>query len=187
MTDVFDGEAISRADREFLDSLNNHPLMRHPLYSVPPPPRPDYAGCTTTAERTARQRACFPAALDWMLVNYAYYADAFMGKGGIISLVDGKIGTIVGLRGFMQPYTVIEEGPNGGLRKTSVVDAWMSHPLRAHIDEVQTRSDRLRPTYTQDGITVYNRYWPPAHPTGGGDIETFEAFFVRLVPDDTER
>jgi len=110
-----------------------------------------------------------------------------MGKGGIISLVDGKIGTIVGLRGFMQPYTVIEEGPNGGLRKTSVVDAWMSHPLRAHIDEVQTRSDRLRPTYTQDGITVYNRYWPPAHPTGGGDIETFEAFFVRLVPDDTER
>ena len=41
MTDAFDGDAISQADREFLDSLNNHPLMQHPLYSVPPPPRPN--------------------------------------------------------------------------------------------------------------------------------------------------
>ena len=186
MTDAFDGDAISQADREFLDSLNNHPLMQHPLYSVPPPPRPNYNGCTTVAERTVRQRACFPTALDWMLINYAYYADAFMGKGGIISLVDGKIGTIAGLRGFMQPYTIVEEGPNGGLHKTSVVDAWMSHPLRAHIDEVQTRSDRLRPTYTENCVTVYNRYWPPAHPTSGGEIKTFEAFFARLIPDATE-
>jgi hypothetical protein len=185
--DAFDGEAVSRADREFLDSLNNHPLMQHPLYSVPPPPRPDYAGCTTTAERTARQRACFPAALDWMLVNYAYYADAFMGKGGIISLVDGKIGTITGLRGFMQPYVIVEEGPKGGLHKTSVVDAWMSHPLRAHIDGVQTRSDRPRPTFEEQGITVYNRYWPPVHPASGGEIETFKTFFERLVSDSTER
>ena len=41
---AFDGKAISKADREFLDSLNNHPLMRHPLYSVPAPPRPRYLG-----------------------------------------------------------------------------------------------------------------------------------------------
>ena len=187
MTDAFDGDAVSRADRGFLDSLNNHPLMQHPLYSVPPPPRPNYSGCATVAERTVRQKACFPAALDWMLINYAYYADAFMGKGGIISLVDGKIGTITGLRGFMQPYTIVEEGRNGGLHKTFVVDAWMSHPLRAHIDEIQTRSDRLRPAYTEDGVTVYNRYWPPAHPTSGGEIETFEAFFARLIPDNAER
>jgi Family of unknown function (DUF5906) len=187
MTDAFDGDAVSRADRGFLDSLNNHPLMQHPLYSVPPPPRPNYSGCATVTERTVRQKACFPAALDWMLINYAYYADAFMGKGGIISLVDGKIGTITGLRGFMQPYTIVEEGPYGGLHKTFVVDAWMSHPLRAHIDEIQTRSDRLRPAYTEDGVTVYNRYWPPAHPTSGGEIETFEAFFARLIPDNAER
>src|SRR5215475_12649962 len=136
--------------------------------------------------KTARQRACFPAALDWMLINYAYYTDAFMGKGGVISLVDGKIGTIIGLRGFMQPYTIIEEGPNGGLRKTHIVDVWMSHPQRAHIDAVQTRSDRLRPTFEEAGIIVYNRYWPPAHPPRGGEIKTFEAFIARLVPDETE-
>jgi hypothetical protein len=73
---TFDGNAISRADREFLASLSDHPLARHPLYSVPPPRRPDYEGCTTIADRQVAQKACFPAALDWMLVNYAYYADA---------------------------------------------------------------------------------------------------------------
>ena len=35
-TDTFDGDAISRADRKFLASLSDHPLMREPLYSVPP-------------------------------------------------------------------------------------------------------------------------------------------------------
>ena len=182
--DTFDGDAISRADREFLASLGDHPLVRHPLYSVPPPPRPNYEGCTTIDERTEAQKACFPAALDWMLVNYAYYTGAFMGKGGIISLVDGEIGTIASLRGFMQPYTIVEEGPRGGLKKTSVVDVWMMHPQRAQIDAVQTRPDRPRPTFTEDGLTVYNRYWPPAHPTSGGEIATFKTFFARLVPDD---
>src|SRR4029077_4230534 len=133
------------------------------------------------------QEACFPAALDWLLVNYAYTADAFMGKGGVISLVDGKFSTIASLRGFMQPYTIVTEGPRGGLQKAPVVDAWMTHPLRAHIDAVQSRSDKPRPTYTEDGLTVYNRYWPPAHPKSGGEIATFESFFARLVPDEVER
>ena len=161
--------------------------MRHPLYSAPPPPRPDYDGCTTVDDKTEAQQACFPAALDWMLVNYAYYTDAFMGKGGIISLVDGKMATIASLRGFMQPYTIVEQGPRGGLKKMSVVDVWMTHPQRAHIDAVQCRSDKPRPTYTEDGLIVYNRYWPPAHPTEGGEIATFESFFARLFPDDVER
>jgi hypothetical protein len=183
----FNGEAISRGDREFLKSLNDHPLARHPLYSVPPPPRPNYAGCTTTAEKAAAQKACFPAALDWMLINYAFYADAFMGKGGIISLVDGKIRAAIGLKGFMRPYTIVEEGPNGGLKKTSVVDAWENHPLRINIDGVQTRPDRLRPTFEEDGLHVYNRYWPPAHLAEGGEVETFKTFFARLIPDEIER
>jgi Family of unknown function (DUF5906) len=184
---AFDGDASSRADQEFLASLSDHPLLRNPLYSVPPPPRPDYIGCTTIYERTRAQQACFPAALDWMLVNYAYYTDAFMGKGGIISLVDGKTGTIASLRGFMQPYTIVEEGPRGGLKKTSVVDAWITHPLRAHIDKIQCRPDKPRPTFMEDGLLVYNRYWPPAHPASGGDLAPFETFFTRLFPDDTER
>lgn len=184
---AFDGDAISQADREFLASLSDHPLLRNSLYSVPPPPRPDYARCTTVYERTGAQQACFPAALDWMLVNYAYYTDAFMGKGGLISLVDGKTGTIASLRGFMQPYTIIEEGPRGGLKKTSVVDAWLTHPQRAHIDGVQCRPDKPRPTFTEDGLLVYNRYWPPAHPTSGGEIATFESFFAQLIPEAVER
>jgi hypothetical protein len=185
--DTFDGDAISRADREFLASLGDHPLARHPLYSVPPPPRPNYEGCITIDERAEAQKACFPAALDWMLVNYAYYTGAFMGKGGIISLVDGEIYTIASLRSCMQPYAIVEEGPRGGLKKTSVVDVWMMHAQRAQIDKIQTRPDKPRPTFAENGLLVFNRYWPPAHPTSGGEIETFKTFFARLFPDDTER
>src|SRR5262245_55055269 len=126
MNDSFDGDAVSRADREFLASLSNHPLMRHPLYSVPPPPLPK-AG---TAE--AARQACFAAALDWMLVNYAFCKSAFMGKGGVISLVDGEMGSIASLRGFLQPYALVTEGPRGGIKTISVIDEWMRHPRRMH-------------------------------------------------------
>jgi len=186
-TDRFDGEAISRADREFLTRLGDHPLLRNPLYSAPPPPLPDYAALTSAAAIEAAQKACFVAALDWLLVNYAFCKSAFMGKGGIISLVDGEMGSLASLRGFMQPYAFVGEGPHGGTKIASVVDDWMRHPLRVHIDKIQTRFDRMRPTFEEDGIAVYNRYWPPAHPTSGGEIKTFEAFFARFIPNDTER
>ena len=104
---AFDGKAISKADREFLDSLSNHPLMRHPLYSVPPPLLPDLAAFSTNDEWEAAKEACFNPAVDWMLVNYAYYSGAFIGKGGIISLVDGELRSIASLRGFMQPYAIV--------------------------------------------------------------------------------
>ena len=184
--DAFDGDAISRADREFLASLDDHPLARHPLYSVPPPLLPDYARLSADAVEAARE-ACFAAALDWMLVNYAYCKSAFMGKGGVISLVDGEMGSVAGLKGFMQPYALTSVGPRGGIKTRSVVDDWMKHPVRAHVDKVQTRPDKPRPMFVEDGLNVFNRYWPPAHPKSGGEIETFRAFFARLVPDEVER
>ena len=42
MDESFDGDAISRADREFLASLGEHPLRRNPLYGAPCPPRPNF-------------------------------------------------------------------------------------------------------------------------------------------------
>jgi hypothetical protein len=183
---TFDGDAISQTDREFLASLGDHPLVRHPLYSIPPPALPNYAALPTGGAEAA-QKACFAAALDWVLVNYAYCKSAFMGKGGIISLVDGELCSVASLRGFMQPYALVSEGPRKGIKIRSVVDDWMKHPLRAHIDKVQTRSDKSRPTFVEDGLTVFNRYWPPAHPTSGGEIEIFNTFFARLVPQDVER
>jgi len=110
-----------------------------------------------------------------------------MGKGGTISLVDGEMRSLASLRGFMQPYTLVGEGPRGGTKIVSVVDDWMRHPQRAHIDKIQTRFDQPRPTFVEDGLIVFNRYWPPAHPTRGGELKTFEAFFARLIPNDTER
>jgi hypothetical protein len=184
---AFDGEAISRADREFLMRLGDHLLLHNPLYSAPPPPLPDYAALASAAAVEAAQKACFVAALDWLLVNYAFCMNAFMGKGGIISLVDGELGSLASLRGFMQPYTLVSEGPRGGTKIVSVVDDWIRHPLRAHIDKIQTRFDQPRPTFVEDGLTVFNRYWPPAHPTSGGELKTFKAFFARLIPNGTER
>src|SRR5262245_60160104 len=185
--DAFDGEAISKADREFLTRLGDHPLLCNPLYSASVPSLPDYAALTSAAAIEAAQKACFAAALDWLLVNYAFCKSAFMGKGGVISLVDGEMGSLASLRGFMQPYALVCEGPRGGTRIMSAVDDWMRHPLRVHIDKIQTRFDQPRPTFVEDGVTVLNRYWPPAHPTSGGEIETFEAFFGRLIPDNAER
>jgi hypothetical protein len=190
--DRFDGEAISRADREFLARLSDHPLMRNPLYSVPAPPSllSSYGIAPATASVAAieaAENARFTAALNWTLVNYAFCKSAFIGKGGVISLVDGEMGSLASLKGFMQPYALVREGPKGGTKIVSVVNEWMAHPLRAHIDKIQTRADRLRPTFEEEGLHIYNRYWPPAHPASGGEIETFKAFLARLVPDDTEQ
>src|SRR5262245_3391905 len=184
---AFNGEAISRADREFLAKLGDHSLMRNPLYSAPPPspllssylPAPASA---SAAAITAAENARFTAALNWLLVNYAFCKSAFMGKGGVISLVDGEMGSIRSLDVFMRPYAMKD-----GRKMISVVDKWTEHPLRAHIDKIQTRSDRPRPTFEEEGVSIYNRYWPPAHPTSGGELKTFEAFLARLIPDDTER
>jgi Family of unknown function (DUF5906) len=55
------------------------------------------------------------------------------------------------------------------------------------IDTMQTRPDRPRPTFTEEGRHVFNHYRPPAHPTTGGSITVFESFLENLVPDKTER
>jgi len=49
------------------------------------------------------------------------------------------------------------------------------------------RPDRPRPTFTEDGYHIFNRYRPQVHPIEGGDLAPFEAFFARLFPDATER
>jgi hypothetical protein len=122
-----------------------------------------------------------------MLVNYAYYKNAFMGRGGIISLGNGEIISIASVRGLMQPYAFMNLGQKGGIKMVSVVDAWMMQSQRLQIDAIQTRSDQLRPTFMEDGHHVLNRYRPPVHPTAGGDFAPFETFLARLFPDETER
>src|SRR5262245_12330610 len=186
--EIFDGDAISRADREFLASLDDHPLKQNPLYGVPCPPPPDFGAFDPTDQaQYATRQAFFGDVVDWMLANYAYYKGAFMGKGRIISLVDGELGTIAGMRGFMQPYALLDLGPRRGIKTRSVVDAWMTHQQRVHIDTVQTRPDRPRPTFTEEGRHIFNHYRPPVHLTTGGNIAVFKAFFENLVPDETER
>ena len=188
MTEPFDGEAIARADKAFLDSLSDHPLARRPLYGAPCPPQPDFGPFDPTdRNQAAARRAFFAKIVDWMLVNYAYREGAFMSKGGAISLVDGEIIALPDLRGRMAPWALLDIGPRGGVKTRSPVEDWLIARTRLSIRRDEMRPDRPRPTFTENGYAIFNRYRPPAHPTEGGDLAAFNAFFARLVPDATER
>jgi hypothetical protein len=184
---TFDGDAISRRDREFLASLGDHPLTRNPLYGAPCPPPPDFSKLKPEEIEEATREAVFATAVNWMLANYAYYQHAFMGRGGVIALGNGAISSIAALRGLLQPCALVTEGPRGGIKTTSVVDVWMMHRERIQIDAVQIRSDQPRPTFTENDYVIFNRYRPPVHPAAGGSIAAFETFFARLIPDAAER
>ena len=85
-------------------------------------------------------------------MNYAYREGAFMGKGGVISLVDGEMITLPDLRGLMPPWALIDDGPRGGIKMTLAVDDWMTHrEARRSIRREETRPDQPRPTFTEDG------------------------------------
>jgi hypothetical protein len=186
--EIFDGDAISRTDREFLASLDDHPLRRTPYYGAlcPPPLNFGIFDPDDEAQQVARQ-AAFDDVVTWILANYACHKTAYGGRGGVISLVDGELVTLAGMRGLMQPHAFLSLGPKRGNKMTSVVDVWMMHQERLHIDTVQSRSDRPRPTFTEGGRSILNHYRPPAHPTTGGDITAFQLFLENLIPDATER
>jgi Family of unknown function (DUF5906) len=185
--DAFDGDAISRADRDFLARLGDHPLVRHPLYGVPCPPTPDFNNLRPEEDKEALERAVFATVIDWMLVNYAYREGAFVSRGGAISLVDGEIVSLMDLRGRMAPWALMEIGPRGGVKMHSPAEDWLRSTARLSIRREEMRPDRPRPTFTEDGYHIFNRYRPQVHPIEGGDLAPFEAFFARLFPDATER
>ena len=114
MDEGFDGEAISRADREFLASLDEHPLRRNPLYGTPCPPQPDFGPFDPKdKDQTAERLKFFESVVNWMLANYAYREGAFMSKGGAISLVDGEVIALADLRGRMAPWALIHSSQAG--------------------------------------------------------------------------
>jgi hypothetical protein len=184
---TFDGEAISRADREFLTGLSDHPLVRHPLYAVPCPPPPDVDQLRPEENVETAREAAFAAAVDWMLVNYAYREGAFMSKGGAVSLVDGEIIALMDLRGRMGPWDLMEVGPRGGIKMRSPVNDWLRARTRLSVRREEMRSDRPRPTFFEDGYHIFNRYRPPTHPTTGGDTAALHAFLEHLLPHAEER
>jgi hypothetical protein len=188
MTEPFDGKAIARADREFLDSLGNHSLKQNPRYGTPCPPLPDFGPFNgKDPAQTAARQMFFADVVAWMLANYAYREGAFMTKGGAISLVDGEIISLPDLRGRMAPWALFYEGTRGAFHARSPVEDWMLAKDRRSIRREEMRADKPRPTFEEDGYVIFNRYRPPVHPAGGGDITAFETFFARLIPDEVER
>ena len=189
MDESFDGEAISRADREFLASLDEHPLRRNPpVLGRRCPPQPDFGPFDPKdKDQTAERLKFFASVVAWMLTNYAYREGAFISKGGAISLVDGEVISLTDLRGRMAPWALIDVGPRGGLKTRSPVDDWMGAKARLSIRREEMRPDQPRPVFTEGRYTIFNRYQPPTHPTTGGDLTVFLAFFERLIPDAVER
>src|SRR4051812_22754387 len=188
MDDIFDGDAISRADREFLASLDAHPLRENPLYGTPCPPPPDFGPFDPNdAAQTAARLAFFADIVTWMLANYAYREGAFVSKGGAISLVDGEIISLPDLRGRMAPWALLHSGPRGALKVRSPVEDWMLAKARRSIRREEMRPDQPRPTFTEDGYAIFTRSRPPAHPATGANLGVFESSFARLIPDEAER
>jgi hypothetical protein len=148
---------------------------------------PDFTQLRPEEDKEAVQEAVFAKAVDWMLVNYAYREGAFISKGGAISLVDGEVISLMDLRGRMAPWALMEIGPRGGIKMRSPVNDWLRSTARLSVRHEETRTDQPRPTFEEEGRTIFNRYRPPAHPTEGGDLAPFEAFFENLVPDASER
>src|SRR4051794_31773804 len=144
---VFDGAAISQADREFLESLDDHPLRRDPRYGTPCPPQPNFGAFDLKDPvQIAERREFFSKSVDWMLVNYAYREGAFMGKGGAISLVNGEVITLTDLRGRMAPRSLLDIGPRGAIKTRSPVDTWLIADERLSIHHEEMRPDQPRPT-----------------------------------------
>ena len=190
MDDIFDGDAISRADREFLASLGVHPLKRNPLYGVPCPPQPDFGPFNPKdpVQMAARMTFYGDVVVPWLLVNWAYREGAFSGRTpGAISLVDGEVVSLAELKGRMDPWSLASIGPRDAIKSRSPVEDWRRSKVRRPIRRSEMRPDQPRPTFEEDGYAVFNRYRPPVHPASGGDIAAFEAFFARLVPDEVER
>jgi hypothetical protein len=184
----FDGDAISRADREFLASLDEHPYKQNPLYRASYPPQPNFGPFDPKdPAQTAERFKFFEHVVQWMLANYAYREGAFNGKGGAISLVDGEVITLPDLRQRMARRALIYLGPNGGLKTRSPVSDWLAADSLISIRREEMRPDRPRPTFVEDGYAIFNRYRPPTHPTSGGEIETLRQFLEHLVPDEAER
>jgi hypothetical protein len=188
MDNIFDGDAISRADREFLNSLGNHLLKQNPRYGTPCPPLPDFGPFNgkDPVQIEARQ-VFFADVVAWMLANYAYREGAFMTKGGAISLVDGEIISLPDLRGRMAPWALFYEGKREGFHARSPVEDWMLAKARRSIRREEMRPDQPRPIFEEGGYAIFNRYRPPVHPASGGDIAAFKVFFARLIPDEVER
>jgi hypothetical protein len=182
---VFDGAAISRADREFLASLSDCLLKQNPLYGAPRPSVPDFGGFDPN--QVPARLAFHAEVVTWMLANYAYREGAFMSKGGAISLVDGEIISLADLRGRMAPWAMLHIGPRGGIKMRSPVEDWMLSTARISISREEMRPDRPRPTFTEDGYQIFNRYRPPVYPATSGDTAAFKSFFEHLVPDERER
>ena len=155
---TFDGGAISQADRDFLTSLDDHPLKQNPLYGVLCPLRPAFGDPKTDDIHTTSARlASYEKVVTWLLANYAYREGAFMGRGGAISLVDGEITTLADLRGRMMPGALVSVGPRGAIKTRSPIEDWMSSAARISIRREEMRSDQPRPTFMEDGYRIFNR------------------------------
>jgi hypothetical protein len=151
-----------------------HPLTHHPLYGVPCPLQPDFwtvDPANETPAQKAGKKTFFVTVLDWLFVNYAYREGGDKGKGGAISLVNGKLISLTDLRRRMAPWALRDIGPRKAIKRRCPVVEWLDAQFRYLIHDEDKRPDRPWPIFTEDGHTIYNHYRPPAPPASGDEGE----------------
>jgi len=136
------------------------------------------------------KETCAQAVL-WLLRNVAFFAHAFKGRGGAVSIhPEGEFFqpvSIASLRGRFANYGYLEKGPQGGLKRINPVDAWSVHPEQIAVAGARTRPELPRPLFEEGGLLLINRYASPAHPAIGGSIEVWQRNMLRIIPEPRER
>ena len=126
--DAFDGDAISRADREFLASLDDHPLGATPAVRDAMP-------------AAARLRAVRSERHGQTAARLAFFAERRRLDAGELRLSRRRLHGqgrrhLAGRRrdhltsptcaGAWQPWALLHSGPRGGLKMRSPVEDWMT-------------------------------------------------------------
>jgi hypothetical protein len=139
------------------------------------------------AQEEGADTLAFEDKLDDLLQNLAFnYKDGtyhHLRRGMIWSGVSR--GTLMA---HLRQHDLSWEGPRGGRRKLSIVDAWDKYPERLQIAGIRFRPDQEL-FYERDGETWGNGFFGLAH-SDEDDEEAMQvviAFLEHLIPDATER
>jgi hypothetical protein len=155
------------------------------------PPRSSTCASIERHPDPEMQQVTHNNAVRWLTEHVAWYALAFKGRGGAVSIdPDGEFPTPVALASLRE--TMRDYGywavPRGGrvLKHHNPVDQWAMNGQRLKVSGIRMRPE-LPLMFEDDGGVMLNRYVAPIHSDEGGSIDPFIDRMEALIPNDDER
>jgi hypothetical protein len=137
--------------------------------------------------RSYEELTGYEDALDWLMNGWAWRPE---GSGHGIQ-IDPRAGHVPvklqSLKATFQPWDQFETDDNGKVKRISPVSVWMSDPARVTVGGRQMRPDMPTPLFIEDRVNQLNQYYPPEHPSEGGETDTFHEMMRSMVPAKEER